>query len=379
VIKYKVDFITKKLFKIVLFILVILIFFYLFINGKFFCSSLGKAKEQKYLSLFSEIATLVKNDYVETVNPKKKFTGAFSSMLAHLDKLSSYLDPEKTRIYKLYEKGILYSTGIYGIKLINYFYITDVVKNSPAEHAGLQAGDIVKSVKGKTIFSLSFWEMYFSLLTEKSENIDLVIFKKGISKPDKIGLKTKLINCDTQIKKIKNDVFYIELLKIDKLSVKLIKERLMNKKSLRLIIDLRKYSGGDFDSFIDITRLFFKKTTSVVIKTKEKEEKVLLGSVNPLKFKAVIIINQSTIMYSELLAALFKSMNAILIGSKTQGFISKLNHISLKDGSSVLITGGIFLLKGKDLRKSEVNPKIELKGKDWKHILDKSLFILEKY
>jgi carboxyl-terminal processing protease len=300
-------------------------------------------------------------------------------MLAHLDKLSSYLDPEKTRIYKLYEKGILYSTGIYGIKLINYFYITDVVKNSPAEHAGLQAGDIVKSVKGKTIFSLSFWEMYFSLLTEKSENIDLVIFKKGISKPDKIGLKTKLINCDTQIKKIKNDVFYIELLKIDKLSVKLIKERLMNKKSLRLIIDLRKYSGGDFDSFIDITRLFFKKTTSVVIKTKEKEEKVLLGSVNPLKFKAVIIINQSTIMYSELLAALFKSMNAILIGSKTQGFISKLNHISLKDGSSVLITGGIFLLKGKDLRKSEVNPKIELKGKDWKHILDKSLFILEKY
>jgi len=369
----------KKRIKILLFIVTISIFFFLFIGGKFFHSSSNKNEEHKYLSLFSEITSLVRSDYVEIVKPEKRFPGAFSSMVSCLDKLSVYFDPEKTRIYNLYKKGVFYSTGIYGIKLLNYFYITDIKKNSPAEHSGVQPGDIIKSVNGKTIYSLSFWEMYFLLLTEKSENIDLVVFKKGTSKPYKITLKTKLVSCNTHIRKIKNNTFYIELSKIDEQSVRLIKESLTNIKSLRLIIDLRKYSGGDFESFIDMTGLFFKKTTSIVIKTREKEGKVLLGSINHLKYKAVIIINQSTIMYSELLAALFKSVNTTLIGTKTQGFVSKLDHITLKDGSSVLITGGIFFLKGKDLRKSEVSPEIVLKDKDWEHVLDKSLFVLEKY
>ena len=61
------------------------------------------------------------------------------------------------------------------------------------------------------------------------------------------------------------------------------------------------------------------------------------------------IIGPSTIMYSELLAALLKASGATLVGRGTPGFISLLKKIDLEDGSSLLITEGTFNIDGQPL------------------------------
>ena len=103
---------------------------------------------------------------------------------------------------------------------------------------------------------------------------------------------------------------------------------------LKLIIDLRGYSGGDLNGFLEITKLFFKEGgVTLEIKRKNGDEKLTIGSESPLQYSAVIILNKSSRMYGELLAGLFKKYTkkvnpvALLISSKSTGFISKLKLI----------------------------------------------------
>jgi carboxyl-terminal processing protease len=340
-------------------------------------------KEYRYLSLFSEVVTLVKTRYVEAVNTKDKFPGAFSAMLCSLDPYSSYLDAEKTEIYRSFQKGQFYGCGIYGAKYGNYFYITDVAAGSSAEKEGLKNGDIIKAVNGKSIYAHSFWEMYLSLLSTKPQNIEAVLLKTKERDAKKITLQMELIEPRTTIKTLQKNILLVKLSRFDSAAALLLKDRLTTQnKPLKLIIDLRRYTGGEFESFKKIINLFFKGPILLTLKLKDKEEDFLLGSREALEYKAVVIINRSTRMYGELLAALFKQAGAVaqrptsLVGTSTQGFISKLKAIHLEDGSSILLTEGLFLLNGKSTASKGVVPDIVIKGKASGEIIEKSISIL---
>jgi len=378
----------KKLNKLAFFIVVLFIFFFIFAGKKIFRSFTENKKEYQYLSLFSEVTSLVKTDYVEKVKPGAKFPGAYSAMLGALDKFSAYLDTGKTGIYRLYRQGSAYECGIYGSKISNYFYITGVAKNSTAEAAGLKPGDIIKAVNGKSIYSLSFWEMYLSLLTNKPGTIEIVLLKNRTTKASKINLKTQRTGEGPIVKKIEPGILLVDLSRIDRERVTALKRELGEAAAqhpFKLIIDLRKYNGGDLESFVRLTKLFFNQTIPLTLKLKHKKETFLLGANanEALTYHAVVVVNKSTMMYGELLAYLFKTFQTperpaavTLIGSKTRGFISKLKHIPLDDGSSILLTEGLFLLKGKNPAKTGVTPDVKIKETDAAKIIDRGISIL---
>ncbi|UCH98423.1 MAG: PDZ domain-containing protein [Candidatus Aminicenantes bacterium] len=376
----------KKLNNFVFLIAVTVALFLIFGGTKIFQSHPEAKEEYDYLSLISEVVSLVKMEYVEEVQPEKKFPGGFSRMLRSLDKFSTYLDAPKTKIYRLYQQGKTYNCGIYGTKQSNYFYITDIVPNSPAQKHGLKPGDTIKAINGESIFGQSFWEMVLSLHTDKPETIELILLQNQNKpgKPNKIKLKTTSVNTDLKIKNIDANIL-VELPRIDATNAAHLEQKLENELShtnpLKLIIDLRKYSGGDIDAFIQLTRVFFPRSIPLTIKTKHKEEKFLLGSSHPLAYQAVVIINKSTRMYGELLAALFKEYGkdrAILVGVKTRGFISKIKQFSLYDGSSILLTEGFFLLNGKNPADTGVTPDVKINETDPDKIIDRAVFILKK-
>jgi len=363
---------------------VIIFILFLLLGGKrIFKPHSEIEKEYRYLSLFSEVVSLVKTSYVEAVDTQEKFPGAFSAMLSSLDPFSSYLDAEKTKTYRSYQKGEFYSCGIYGAKRMNYFYITDVDAGSSAEKAGLKAGDIIKAINGKGIYSKTFWEMYLALLSSKTQNIAVVLLKTKERDAKKINMPTELIEPRTIVKPIQNNILLVKLPRFDPAAVLLLKNRLtIHHKPLKLIIDLRKYNGGDFESFKKIVNLFLKGPILLTLKLKDKEEDFLLGSKEALNYKAVVIINQSTRMYGELLASLFRESGAVaqrsasLVGTSTQGFISKLKTIHLEDGSSILLTEGLFFLNGTPTASKGVKPDILIKDEVSGEIIKKSISIL---
>ena len=364
---------------------VIIFIIFLLLGGKrIFNPHSEIEKEYRYLTLFSEVVSLVKTSYVEAVDTQEKFPGAFSAMLGSLDPFSSYLDAEKTETYHSYQQGEFYGCGIYGAKRMNYFYITDVDAGSSAEKAGLKVGDIIKAVNGKSIYSQSFWEMYLALLSSKPRNIEVGLLKTKNRDAKKINLPMEVIKPRTIVKPLQKNILLVKLPRFDTAAALLLKNRLTTRyKPLKLIIDLRKYSGGDFESFKKIINLFFKGPVLLTLKLKDKEEDFLLGSKEALDYKAVVIINKSTRMYGELLASLFRQSGAVaqrpasLVGTSTQGFISKLKTIPLEDGSSILLTEGLFWLNGSPTASKGVEPDILIKDKVSGDIIKKSIPILK--
>jgi carboxyl-terminal processing protease len=377
---------TSKMNRILFFLVLIFVTFFLLWGKKIFQSNPETKKEYQYLSLFSEIVTLVKTEYVEAVDPTDKFPGAFSALMASLDPLSAYLNKDRTEIFKAYMTGQYYSIGIHGAKVANYLYITDINPGSSAEKAGLKIGDSIKSINGESIHSKSFWEMFLGILSTKAKDIEVISFRRNVRDLKKLQLKTEIEDTATSIKTLKGNILLIPLVRFTKDSADYLRQTLWAKKMpLKLIIDLRGYSGGDLEGFLEIAKLFFKEGgVTLKIKLKYSEEKLPLGSTTPLEYSAVVILNRSTRMYGELLAALFqkysKKINpvALLIGTKSTGFVSKLKFIEFEDGSSILITQGHYYLDGEKTISQAVQPDVQLTQKEFIGIVDKSISILNK-
>ncbi len=331
-------------------------------------------KVYEFLSLFTEVAAYVKQEYVEEINPSDKFPGAYISMLKSLDKLSTYLDKEETKIHLLLNEdstNLIYSSGIFGYKAGGYFLITSILKNSPADKAGLKKGDLIKGINQKSIFSLPYWNMFYKLFSLYQKQIELVVLRKDKKDPLIFKLKTEPIILSSFSKKINNNTYVIKIRKFDNYTLNLIKNLrpLINK---RIIIDLREYIGGNFKNFKSISELLLPEfNIKLRFKNKEKVEKI--GNTSNKRNKMVVIINESTIMYNYLLAYFLKQSGYKIIGKGTKGFISILLQSVFKDSSSILLSKAYFYNKGKNILKTEIKPDMTIKNAGEKEIIIKSL------
>ncbi len=351
----------KKNINILFFGFLILFFFFYFGGFKFFRNISESPGDDKYLFLFSEVMNLVKTDYVEELNPLLKYPGAFSSLVSGVDDYSSYLDERKSRTFRLYQQGNYYGIGVYGIKKNNYFYITDIIPDSPALKAGLKIGDIIRYVNGNSLYALSYWDMFLSMISEKSIPFTLICLKKNSENLQTLTINPIFISRTVKFRKLSRDIQLISLMRLDTMSVAQIKARMTEYKNSKWIIDLRRYSGGDFKSFLEVSNIFVHENVFLSIETKNGKINLLVGSDNGPGYDCVFIINASTILYSELLAHILKLTNAILIGEETSGFVPRLKQFYLDDGTSVVLNTGIYKLMNNPILGTGVKPMYERK------------------
>jgi carboxyl-terminal processing protease len=374
----------KKLTRILFSVAVLLVFVLMAGGQKLFRSFTESKREYQYLTLFSEVASLVQAEYVESIDPAQKFPGAYSAMLSTLHRTAAYLDAGQTHIYNLYNQSNACTTGIYGSKTSDYFRVTDVIEGSPGHIAGVKPGNLIKAVDGKSIFGRSRWEMVMAMATEKPETLELIVLGDSTTKPSRVLVQTRSNAAPPALSTAKPQpgMLLVKLTRIDSQSAATLKTILEKENPgpnpVRLIIDLRTYTGGSLQGFIDMTRLLFQKSSELALKTKENKETFQLGSPDAFDYQAVVIINPSTMMFSELLAAMFKSRKTgiTLIGSQTHGFVSRLSHIAMGDGSSVLVPDGLFRIDGANPAVNGVEPDVKVKIENTADIIKRSISIL---
>ena len=150
-------------------------------------------------------------------------------------------------------------------------------------------------------------------------------------------------------------------------------------KPKKLILDLRWYRGGTFEGFKKIAGLFLTKNTALMLKTRKGVKTILLGSDESYHGKIVAVIGQSTVMYGEILAALLKAHGEkpdkmiVLLGQKTGRFSAHLKHILLHDGSSILLTEGLYLINNKGLTRTGIQPQIKLKDGELSQLEERAI------
>lgn len=336
----------------------------------------SKSSSPKDLKVLGTVVNLIRNHYIEEPDPSLTMEGAFKGLVDSLDVLSSYLDKENALKYKIQKEERLLETGIILYKSYGSFpQVVGIVKNSPAEKDDIEIGDFISAIDNRSTLTMSMLEANLSLKDKEAKTVKLKIIRRGETREARI--ERKLLSGEPISYSPQNETSGI--LKIHNLSppcVSKIKEDILphlKSQKKALILDLRNCHQGELEEAVKLTNLFLEAKEIGYIEKKGGVKKIfsLEGEPELEKLPIIIWTNQATFGPAELAAAVLNEFKkAKIIGLKTTGLIAQQDFFSLKDGSALILTSGIFHLKSeKKLWKKGLTPDLKIK---WEEQTDES-------
>lgn len=323
-------------------------------------------------SLFWKVWDMLKIKYVEktSLNAQELVYGAIKGMLkATGDPYTTFFNPEETKSFTEDIEGSFEGIGAeLGIK-DDTLTIIAPLENSPAERAGLRAGDKIIKIDGKATTDMNVYEAVDLIRGDKGTEITLTIFRQGEQTTQDI----KIVRDTIEVKSVKlefkeNNIAYIRINKFGEETAKEFDKamnEIITKDSKGLILDLRNNPGGLLDRSVSIASRLMPKDKVVVIEedgSGERDNLNTLGGDKLSSLPVVVLINEGSASAAEILAgALHDNRGIKLIGKKTFGKGSVQELATLPGESSVKITVAKWLTPNGDyIMEKGISPDIEV-------------------
>ena len=294
----------------------------------------------KELRVFSDVYGRIKTSYVDQIDDATLIEGAIDGMLAKLDPYSVFLKKKSYQELKVNTTGKFGGLGIEVDKEGNFVLVIAPIDDTPAERAGIQAGDLIAEINGKPTKDLSLQNAVDLMRGEVGTTITLTILRKEEKNAEQqeVLYQRLTIPLTRAIIKIKNsrhtllepDFGYIRISKFQQrtshdlmLSIAELKKE--NKRNLHgLIVDLRNNPGGMLNEAINVADLFLPAKTPVVYtKGRIKGSTVEYKTSNPDRtngLNIILLINNGSASASEIVAGALQDNNrAIILGSQSFG------------------------------------------------------------
>ena len=309
----------------------------------------------------------------DKIDEEKLKDGAIKGYVEGLgDKYTEYISKDEMKKFTENINGSFVGIGIYMIadessgKIIVYHPITD----SPADKAGIKAGDVIVSVDGVEYGYDELNTIADHIKGEAGTKVKLVIERDGKNIDFEIE-RAKIETNPITSKMLEKDIGYLNLPSFDKDVSKKLKEKiddLTAKGAKSLILDLRNNGGGMVDECEEITDLFLDKDKTIMT-TKDKKgnvQKSVTKNKKTYDLPLVILVNENTASASEILTGALKDNNRTkVIGTKTYGKGVIQSVFNLSDGSGLKITTAeYFTPNGIEINKKGITPDIEVKLPD---------------
>ena len=298
-----------------------------------------------YLNEFLEVYSSIIDNYYEDVDKEEMLDNAMDAMLEYLgDNYTTHLDSGETA--ELEKKLSGKYRGI-GIAILQTEIVT-VYKNTPAETAGLQVGDIIKSVNGKEFTIESGSQDIADLITNsKNDTIQICVLRGEEELSFEVKVET-INTVDAEYKMLENNIGYIKMTIFSKTLSEQVTNALNDmkkKKKKKLIIDLRDNTGGYLESAEETASTFLKKGKLIYsLENKDATVKYYDETDGYKNYPIVVLINENSASASEILAAALKdSYGATLVGAKSFGKGKVQQTYNLSDGSMAKYTSAKWL------------------------------------
>ena len=274
---------------------------------------------------------------------KERIFGAIGGLAASYDDpYTVYFPPKEAKMFADTISGSFAGVGMEIDVKDGILTVITPLKGTPAEAAGIRAGDQIATIDGKSTDGLSVDKAVSKIRGPVGTTVEFTIIR------DKKSLDIKIIRDTIQVPKTedsldeKSAVYHIALYEFTADSANLFNQafaRFKNSGSKKLVIDLRGNPGGYLDSAVDIASHFLPEGATVVTEDFDKKEEnqidTSLGySDVPAGTKIVVLIDGGSASASEILAgALQDNRIATVIGTKSFGKGSVQTLIDLGDGS----------------------------------------------
>jgi carboxyl-terminal processing protease len=234
-----------------IFLLVSVAFLFSLIGGALFGQATQRNNVFRYLSIFTEVFDLVRNNYVEAVPSEQLLDGAFSGVTDAIDEFSYYVSPSQMAAYKTFVDTEDNGIGVVVTKRFGYAYVIAAVPGSPAAKAGLERGDFIEKIDGRPTQKLAVWQVRNLLRSGKT--VSLQVLRGGQTKRDAFTIQQANFHPLGITSQQFGNVAYLKIPFFEKGTADQLKAALDNARkngSRKLIIDVRGNAAGDVDEAI---------------------------------------------------------------------------------------------------------------------------------
>lgn len=338
----------------------------------------------------------VESKYVSSggLNRQELVWGAISGLVNSLDDpYSVFFPPTQAEIFESSVRGDFGGVGMeIGMK-DSVLTVIAPLKGTPAERAGIKAGDKILKINATSTIDLNVDEAVSMIRGEKGTTVTLLISRDGIEEPFSVEVVRATIEIPVlETAQKSNGVFVITLYNFSARSGDLFRSalrKMIDSGSSKLIIDMRGNPGGYLDAAVEISS-WFLPMGEVVVREQfgNGEEEVYRSKGYDIfdKLPLVILVNQGSASASEIVAGALKDHGkATVVGEKTFGKGSVQELIPMDKGSSLKLTIARWLTpNGNSISKEGIEPdvKVELTKEDFEASrdpqMDKALEILNK-
>ena len=295
-----------------------------------------------YTTLFKELNMY----YIDEVNPAKLSNKAISSMLESLDPYTRYYDEQGVEDARIAATGEYGGIGVVTRYKNNTLTIRELLKNSPAEKAGINPGD--KILKINDIEVKDFDETGVVALLNGLPNTKVILQIERQNKKMEISvIREKItVNPVPYYTMLANEVGYISFTTFNEKASAEVKKAFLDLKEQgmkKLIIDVRGNPGGLLNEAVAIANFFIPKD-KIVVTTKAKIEKwsdtyKTLQEPMDLEMPMAILVNKRSASASEILAGSLQDYDrAVIIGERSFGKGLVQRYLPLSYGTQMKIT-----------------------------------------
>ncbi len=328
--------------------------------------------------------------------------GAIEGMTASLgDPYTVFFPPAESKIFQSEIAGNFEGVGMeVGVK-DNKLVVVAPIKDSPAEMAGVRAGDFILMINSKESLTMPTDKAVQMIRGKAGTNVKLTLVREGVKNPIEVTITRATIDLPTVKTTTKNEtvggdnvggvalrrdgIFVISLYSFSSNSANLFRNALkefINSGSHKLIIDLRGNPGGYLEAAVDMASWFLPSGKVVVREEfgRDREERAYRSkgyNIFSDKLRTIILVDGGSASASEILAgALSENGVAKLVGTKTFGKGSVQELVNITPDTSLKVTIAKWLTpKGHSISQQGIRPDyvVEVTPEDVKNKKDKQM------
>jgi len=320
-------------------------------------------------ALLKQVWALIKANYYnpQEIDPQKLYYGAISGFVRGLgEPYTFFMDPELTKIFEEEIDGAFEGIGAEVSIKDKLLTIVAPLPGSPAEKAGIKAGDKIFAVNGQDTADMSLDEAVKLIRGEKGTTVVLLVWRTDeFLEIEIIRDKIKISSVDSEL--LENDLFYLKIHSFNSDTTELVNkaiEQVDLTKIKGMILDLRNNPGGLLNIVIEIAQDWI--ANDVILKEKFSENKIVNYQTEGLarlqNIPTVVLVNQGSASGSEIIAGALQDYDlATVVGEQTFGKGSVQSLLKLPDGSSLKITvAQWFTPKDRLINEQGIEPDVEV-------------------
>src|SRR6056297_2911414 len=323
------------------------------------------------LDLFGDIFERIRAQYVEDVDEADLIEAAIDGMLSSLDPHSSYLSSDDAADMRVQTRGEFGGLGIEVTQEDGFVKVVSPIDGTPADDAGIEAGDFITHVDGESVLGLTLDEAVDMMRGPVGSEIIITVVREGEAEPFDVSIIRDTITLTAVRSRLQGDSAVLRVTTFNDQTFSNLEEGLSEQVEAAggmdaiegIVLDLRNNPGGLLNQAIRVSDAFLEKGEIVSTRGRQPEDgdryNATPGDLAEGK-PIVVLINGGSASASEIVAgALQDHRRAIVVGTKSFGKGSVQTVMPLRgNGAMRLTTSRYYTPSGRSIQALGVSPDI---------------------